>query len=542
MSYYHEKNYSGDMESNHSFRLSRLTCSSWAALEMEKAYRAIEDGTRPHTEGICALFECSEKEAEALSVLAHFDGYVSSPVRLACLLSLKAGELHQVLGFLYDKGLINQIHGAESIILSRNAVLSITRSRNVEQLSDDVVLDWLRETDPTDGELLLNDNGLPVSLVSRAGNPLDGRIGRFARELKGQGLSSEAIHIFWNLCISYVNAFTAPYPLAFLRPAMSELVKIGWVETYASGGEGANDLTVKDNHCLSSSLAAKLFAGREELIDYSAISALGIFKSWTSIDEKTLFFNDSDREALERIERISGTSEYERIKKGLDERHLRVSISSVFHGPSGTGKTEFAMQMARKTKRDIILVDASKLHGSFWGEDERNFRDLFRIFRHIEALSKNAPILFIDEGEAILGQRTTNASTRADRSSNIVQNIILEELNAFRGILIVTTNDASGIDKAMDRRFLTKVEFHVPDAVTRKKIWTSKMEGRISDAEAEVLAERFAFSGGHIDNVVTQSAIDEILEDRECDMEGLIGYCMKEESFSSMNAQRKIGF
>ena len=100
---------------------------------------------------------------------------------------------------------------------------------------------------------------------------------------------------------------------------------------------------------------------------------------------------------------MSGEDEYLRITRGLEERKLKVALSAILHGASGTGKTELVRQIARKTGRNLLLVDASKIHGSYWGEDERNLRDLFRLFRHVAALSRLAPILFIDEAEGLLG-------------------------------------------------------------------------------------------------------------------------------------------
>ena len=537
-----EMGYPCNVRNTDDFVLSSLLDSSYLARDLDEAYQAISAGTQPDTRSICASFGCTDREAMVISVLAHFDGHVTSPEILSRELRSMTDQLRASVESLSRKELVCIDFLSRVIALSGKAVKCIKMSCCADELSDYAVIDWLRGIDLDAPEEICDESGIPLCFIETEESPSRGRIWRFAKKLSEKGLSEEAAIVFWRLCVSYIKGFTAPYEYKCSRSVMSELIRAGWVEVFASANEASGELTKKDNYCLSSSAAKELFAGMDELIDYSAISALGVFKNWKSIEEKQLFFNESEGEELKRIERIAGSSEFNRIKKGLDDRHLRVSISSIFHGPSGTGKTEFAMQVARKTKRDIVLVDASKLHGSYWGEDERNYRDLFRIFRHIVALSNNAPILFIDEGEGILGQRTAGANTRAERSSNIIQNIILEELNNFCGILFVTTNDASGLDRAMDRRFLTKVEFRIPDESTRKRIWMSKMEGRITDSEADVLARKFVFSGGHIDNVVTQSAIDEILDDKKCDLEELVNYCMKEDGFSCAATRRKIGF
>lgn len=474
-----------------------------------------------------------------MAVLVHYDGYISSPSRVARIMGVSEAELSSSFESLFKMGLINQVPDADAVIITKLASMVISGNTALQELSDNEIIRRMKEHDLTE------DDDEEPDLVDLFSDVLtlgpEGRIAGFVEKNRILSLSRMTQNLFWSLCTHYVQNFTAPYSLPFRKMAMSELIERGWVDTFASAGENANDLTKKENYCLSAFAAAKLFSKHEEIINYSTIATLGTFKSWQSIDEKMLFFNDSEKYALERMERIAGEQEYFRIKKGLEDKHLRISISAILHGPSGTGKTEFAMQVARKTKRNIILVDAGKLHGSYWGEDERNFRDLFRTFSHIEALSKNAPILFIDEGEGILGQRTANAQTRGDRSNNIVQNIILEELNNFHGLLFITTNNARNIDKAMDRRFLTKIEFHIPDENTRMRIWLSKYPS-LSEEEAKTLSRTFAFSGGHIDNVITQVSIDELLDNKKCELDDLIKYCQCEEGFSSKTNTRRIGF
>ncbi len=542
MKYYNETTYPSDVSCNSTFRIQEIAAQSNIANELETLLASLVSRSTAPVGKLRNLFDCSDVGVKIIAALAHYDGYLSSPERIASILRMSILEITCGIEDLFAKGLINQIPDSDAIILTNSASQVITKNAPLCDICDDEIiarmrrLPLLNEEDDDDIEPCYAKLFKDVLSMKPGGN-----IAEFVRENQIEEFPLAVQDLFWALCINYVQKFTAPYTHAFNHSAMSELIKKGWVDTFASGGEQANDLTKKDNYCLSAAVATKLFAGKEELINYSTIATLGTFKSWMSIDEKALFFNESDKEALQRIERIAGEEEYSRIKKGLIDKHLRVSISAIFYGPSGTGKTEFAMQVARKTKRNIILVDAGKLHGSFWGEDERNFRDLFRIFRNIEALSTNAPILFIDEGEGILGQRTANAQTRGDRSSNIVQNIILEELNDFRGILYITTNDASNIDKAMDRRFLTKIEFHVPDEANRAHIWRSKLPN-LSESHAMTLARMFSFSGGHIDNVVTQVSIDELLDNKKFTIEDVINYCKREDEFTSKNNVRKIGF
>ena len=129
-----------------------------------------------------------------------------------------------------------------------------------------------------------------------------------------------------------------------------------------------------------------------------------------------------------------------------------------------------------------------------------------------------------------------------DRFVNIIQNIILEELSDFEGILLVTTNFASNLDDAMDRRFLVKIEFHAPDESTRLKIWKSKLP-QVPDADLEVVAREFSFAGGHIDNVATRAIIEAIMDGSDTvSLNSLIKFSKDETAFTNKDNRRRIGF
>ena len=239
---------------------------------------------------------------------------------------------------------------------------------------------------------------------------------------------------------------------------------------------------------------------------------------------------------------MAGEEEYRRIAGALKKHNLKVAVSGILYGGPGTGKTELAKQIARTTRRNLIAVDASKTVGSYIGESERNYRDLFRNFRYIEAVSSRAPIMFIDEADGILGKRIPGAGNSRDRFVNTIQNIILEELNDFEGILLATTNFASNLDDAMDRRFLVKIEFHAPDENTRMRIWKSKLP-QVADSDLEVVAREFSFTGGHIDNVATRAIIEAIMDGSDrVTLDSLIKYSKDETAFSNKDNRRKIGF
>jgi len=536
MKYHNHQTIAEDLRGNNHFRFQRFLGQSNLADNMKRVIDTTVGRNSRDTKAFDAVkqaFDCEDAEAELVSMLAQLDGYVSSPARLAALVGQPVTKVEAGLQHLFENGMINQPGGTDAIILTQVASMCIGESCSLAEVSDRGIIS------------ILMMEGKDVSFRTSSFSTFmrfgpSGRIVSFIRENRLENLPDAEQLLFWGLCRCYLLHFTAPYGDEFSSKAMSELIKRGWVETFATVGD-SSELTKKDNYCLSASVAGCLFMGRDNLIDYSILSSLATFKHGGEIEGKTLFFCDSDLPAIEKLERIAGEEEFQRISKGLAERNLKVAVSAILYGVPGTGKTELVRQIARKTGRNLLLVDASKLHGSYWGEDERNIRDLFRLFRHVSALSQLAPILFIDEAEGLLGKRVADASSRADRSSNIVQNILLEELNDFRGLLFVTTNDVKNLDPAMDRRFLMKIEFHVPDEKVRARIWHSMMPS-LDDAVVAHIAREYSFSGGHIENVARKASIDEILDDIRIDAEALSTYCSQEDGFSAVTKMRKIGF
>ena len=126
-----------------------------------------------------------------------------------------------------------------------------------------------------------------------------------------------------------------------------------------------------------------------------------------------------------------------------------------------------------------------------------------------------------------------------DRMENSVQNILLQELEDFNGILIATTNLTGNLDPAFERRFLFKIRFNKPELEPRRQIWKSQFP-TLSDEEAASLAEEFDFSGGQIENVVRKYTIDSVLSGAESNINQLRQYCLEESVHQS--PRNRIGF
>ena len=148
--------------------------------------------------------------------------------------------------------------------------------------------------------------------------------------------------------------------------------------------------------------------------------------------------------------------------------------------------------------------------------------------------------LFFNEADAVFTKRIENVEQSVDQMNNAIQNIILAEMESIEGILIATTNLLSNLDPAFERRFIFKVEFKMPEKDSRAKIWKS-MIPTLSEEDASVLADKYAFSGGNIENIARKSTVEYVLSGNEPTLSSLEGYC-QEEILDKKENRNRIGF
>jgi SpoVK/Ycf46/Vps4 family AAA+-type ATPase len=151
------------------------------------------------------------------------------------------------------------------------------------------------------------------------------------------------------------------------------------------------------------------------------------------------------------------------------------------------------------------------------------------------------PILFFNEADAIINKRTENAEHSVDKMDNAMQNIILQEIEDLDGILIATTNLTSNLDKAFERRFLYKVEFHKPNTDVKTKIWRTMLKD-ISVDDARQLASNFDFSGGQIENIARKRIVDYILSGKTASLDEIESYCQAELLANKKERKHIAGF
>ena len=174
----------------------------------------------------------------------------------------------------------------------------------------------------------------------------------------------------------------------------------------------------------------------------------------------------------------------------------------LFRGDPGTGKTLSADVLASELKLPLYRASIPRIVSKYVGETERNLERTFR-----EATAARGILLF-DEADALFSKRV-EVSSAQDRYSNMEVNLLLQEIERFDGVVILTTNLSAAIDQAFERRLNFKVDFPFPEAEDRAKIWQMLIPSEAPVVEAidfDVLGEIYELSGGSIKNVVLRAA------------------------------------
>jgi SpoVK/Ycf46/Vps4 family AAA+-type ATPase len=185
-------------------------------------------------------------------------------------------------------------------------------------------------------------------------------------------------------------------------------------------------------------------------------------------------------------------------------------LSALFHGPPGTGKTLAACVLANELGVEVYRVDLAQVVSKWVGETEKN---LARIF---EAASRSKALILFDEADSLFGKRT-EVRTAVDRYSNLEVNYLLQKLEDFDGVAVLTTNFPENIDPAFKRRIRFKVAFPFPDASLRATMWQTLIPSRVprsGNFDFSYLGHAFEFSGAQIKNAILRACFRAASEDR----------------------------
>ena len=177
-------------------------------------------------------------------------------------------------------------------------------------------------------------------------------------------------------------------------------------------------------------------------------------------------------------------------------------ITALFQGSPGTGKTMVAGVIARDLGLDLYRVDVSRITSKWIGETEKNLGSLF------DAAEDGQVMLLFDEADSLFAKRT-EVKTSVDRYANMEVNYLLQRLDSFEGIAILTTNFGNAIDPAFKRRLTYRVTFPFPDEEMREQLWKSLIPAQVpvqGTLDFAALSQRFRLSGGYIRNAALRAA------------------------------------
>jgi hypothetical protein len=182
------------------------------------------------------------------------------------------------------------------------------------------------------------------------------------------------------------------------------------------------------------------------------------------------------------------------------DSHRGTGISALFAGPSGTGKTMAAEVLAAELALDLYVIDLSQVVNKYIGETEKN---LARVF---DAAERGGAVLLFDEADALFGKRSEVKDSH-DRYANIEVSYLLQRMESYRGLAILTTNMKSALDDAFLRRLRFVVTFPFPGVAQREEIWRRILPEKLPVGELDFpRLARLTVAGGHIRNIALNAA------------------------------------
>jgi SpoVK/Ycf46/Vps4 family AAA+-type ATPase len=255
--------------------------------------------------------------------------------------------------------------------------------------------------------------------------------------------------------------------------------------------------------------------------------------------------NPPTRDTLELLLKQVDKNVIKRLKEwGIKDKKRGIDARIIFYGLAGTGKTITALALAKSLKKQVLSFDCSKILSMYVGESEKNVRNIFDTYKEIAQKTKSEPILLLNEADQFLSSRTSGVDSGSEKMHNQMQNIFLEQIERFDGILIATTNLLENIDKAFSRRFNYKIEFTKPDFDQRIKLWQKLLPDNLP-LEDELEFNKLAkanITGGQIEMIIKNTAYEVAISDDPLFSTKVFISQIEKEQNSQFDKEKIMGF
>ena len=259
------------------------------------------------------------------------------------------------------------------------------------------------------------------------------------------------------------------------------------------------------------------------------------------INAKEMFYTAEDQKGIDTVKHLLEEKQFHEVVKRLKERNMRTGFCCLFYGTPGTGKTETVLQIAKTTNRKVMKVDISNIRDQWYGNTEKNVKKIFADYASMSIGETLKPILLFNEADALFSTRNSSGNSNTSKTENAIQNILLDEMEHFEGILIATTNLQGNLDAAFERRFLYKLEFHQPSIEAKTSIWKSVIPD-LDEQTAKILATDYDLSGGQIENISRKTLIDQLISGSAPSLEQLRKLCEQEKLQKEVSKRKPVGF
>ena len=212
-----------------------------------------------------------------------------------------------------------------------------------------------------------------------------------------------------------------------------------------------------------------------------------------------------DKQTMKMVEELKLWIEYSdkvRTEWGLTNK-IKPGFRALFYGPPGSGKTFTASLLGKATGNEVYCIELSMVVSKYIGETEKNLAKVFEI------AEDKKWILFFDEADALFGKRT-GLKDAHDRYANQEVAYLLQRIEGYRGLVVLSSNLKTNIDEAFSRRFQCIIRFPMPSALERERLWRSTFSNKCelaSDVDLKHISEKYELSGGAILNVVQYASI-----------------------------------